>query len=98
MTVVPAQVAGVKRYRCRLAEARPRDAGRGPSARSIQSSIEWAARKPSPRWLTAPNRFPRVDKIVGPGNLYVTAAKKLVAFDCAIDMLSRPYRDCGRQR
>jgi len=32
----------------------------------------------------------RVDKIVGPGNLYVTAAKRLVAFDCAIDMLAGP--------
>jgi len=34
--------------------------------------------------------IPRVDKIVGPGNLYVTAAKKLVSFDCAIDMLAGP--------
>jgi histidinol dehydrogenase len=33
---------------------------------------------------------PRVDKIVGPGNLYVTAAKRLVAFDCSIDMLAGP--------
>jgi len=32
----------------------------------------------------------RVDKIVGPGNWYVTAAKKMVAFDCAIDMLAGP--------
>jgi len=32
----------------------------------------------------------RVDKIVGPGNLYVTAAKKLVSFDCTIDMLAGP--------
>ena len=32
----------------------------------------------------------RVDKIIGPGNLYVTAAKRLVAFDCAIDMLAGP--------
>jgi histidinol dehydrogenase len=31
-----------------------------------------------------------VTKIVGPGNLYVTAAKKLVAFDCSIDMLAGP--------
>jgi histidinol dehydrogenase len=31
-----------------------------------------------------------VDKIVGPGNLYVTSAKKLVAFDCAIDFLAGP--------
>jgi histidinol dehydrogenase len=34
--------------------------------------------------------IPRVDKIVGPGNAYVTAAKKLVAFDCAIDFLAGP--------
>ena len=34
--------------------------------------------------------IPRVDKIVGPGNWYVTAAKKMVAFDCAIDMLAGP--------
>src|SRR5205807_4312235 len=27
---------------------------------------------------------------VGPGNLYVTAAKKLVSFDCAIDFLAGP--------
>jgi len=32
----------------------------------------------------------RVDKIVGPGNLFVTAAKKLVAFDCSIDFLAGP--------
>jgi histidinol dehydrogenase len=32
----------------------------------------------------------RVDKIVGPGSLYVTAAKRMVAFDCAIDMLAGP--------
>jgi histidinol dehydrogenase len=33
---------------------------------------------------------PRADKIVGPGNLFVTAAKKLVAFDCSIDFLAGP--------
>ena len=34
--------------------------------------------------------IPPVDKIVGPGNSYVTAAKKIVSFDCAIDMLAGP--------
>lgn len=34
--------------------------------------------------------IPRVDKIVGPGNRYVTLAKRLVAFDCAIDFLAGP--------
>ena len=33
---------------------------------------------------------PRVNKIVGPGNLFVTTAKKIVAFDCAIDFLAGP--------
>lgn len=32
----------------------------------------------------------RVDKIVGPGNAYVTAAKKLVSFDVGIDSLAGP--------
>jgi histidinol dehydrogenase len=34
--------------------------------------------------------IPRVEKIVGPGNLFVTAAKKMVAFDCSIDFLAGP--------
>ncbi len=34
--------------------------------------------------------IPRVDKIVGPGNAYVTAAKKLVMGDVGIDMLAGP--------
>jgi len=32
----------------------------------------------------------RVDKIVGPGNLYVTAAKQLVSSGCGIDMPAGP--------
>ena len=34
--------------------------------------------------------IPRVDKIVGPGNRYVAAAKALVARDCAIDFHAGP--------
>jgi histidinol dehydrogenase len=34
--------------------------------------------------------IPRVDKIVGPGNRYVTAAKRLISADCAIDLLAGP--------
>lgn len=34
--------------------------------------------------------IPRVDKIVGPGNAYVTAAKKLVMGEVGIDMLAGP--------
>jgi histidinol dehydrogenase len=35
-------------------------------------------------------RVPRVDKIVGPGNRYVAAAKSLVAPDCPIDFEAGP--------
>ncbi len=34
--------------------------------------------------------IPRVDKITGPGNAYVTAAKKIVMGDVGIDMLAGP--------
>ncbi len=34
--------------------------------------------------------IPRVDKIVGPGNRYVAAAKAAVAADCAIDFYAGP--------
>jgi histidinol dehydrogenase len=34
--------------------------------------------------------IPRVEKVVGPGNRYVTAAKALVAADCGIDLLAGP--------
>ena len=34
--------------------------------------------------------FPRVEKIFGPGNKYVTAAKQLVSADCAIDLPAGP--------
>ena len=36
------------------------------------------------------NSVPKVDKIVGPGNIYVTAAKKAVYGDCGIDFLAGP--------
>jgi histidinol dehydrogenase len=35
---------------------------------------------------------PRVDKIVGPGNAYVAAAKALVSPDCAIDFFAGPAK------
>jgi histidinol dehydrogenase len=38
--------------------------------------------------------IPRVDKITGPGNAYVTAAKKLVVGDVGIDMLAGPSEVC----
>jgi len=34
--------------------------------------------------------IPKVDKVVGPGNIYVTTAKKEIFGDCGIDLLAGP--------
>jgi histidinol dehydrogenase len=89
MTVVPAQVAGVKR----IVVVSPRPARETLAAAHLAGVREFyrvggAQAIAALAYGTA--SVPRVDKIVGPGNLYVTTAKKLVAFECGIDMLAGP--------
>ena len=89
MTVIPAQVAGVKR----IVVVSPRPAPETLAAAHLLGINEFyrlggAHAVAALAYGTA--RLPRVDKIVGPGNLYVTAAKRFVAFDCSIDMLAGP--------
>jgi histidinol dehydrogenase len=89
MTVIPAQVAGVKR----IVVVSPRPA---PETLAVASflGIKEFYRIGGAQAVSAlaygTESIARVDKIVGPGNAYVTAAKKLVSFDCAIDMLAGP--------
>jgi histidinol dehydrogenase len=89
MTAIPAQVAGV----ARIAVVSPKPAPETLAAAHLLGITEFyrlggAHAVAALAFGTA--TVPRVDKIVGPGNLYVTAAKRLVAFDCAIDMLAGP--------
>jgi histidinol dehydrogenase len=89
MTAIPAQVAGVKR----IVVVSPKPAPETLAAAHLLGIAEFyrlggAHAVAALAYGTA--ILPRVDKIVGPGNLYVTAAKRLVAFDCAIDMLAGP--------
>ena len=89
MTVIPAQVAGVKR----IVAVSPKPVVETLAAAHLLGITEFyrvggAHAIAALAYGTA--TIARVDKIVGPGNLYVTAAKKLVAFDCAIDMLAGP--------
>ena len=89
MTTIPAQVAGVER----VVAVSPRPAPETLAAAHLLGITEFyrlggAHGIAALAYGTA--TLPRVDKIVGPGNLYVTAAKRLVAFDCAIDMLAGP--------
>lgn len=89
MTAIPAQVAGVSR----IVVVSPKPARETLAAAHLLGITEMyrvggAQAVAALAYGTA--LVPRVDKIVGPGNLYVTAAKRLVAFDCAIDMLAGP--------
>src|SRR5271168_175900 len=89
MTVIPAQVAGVQR----IVVVSPKPAKETLAAAALLGvtgfyRIGGAQAIAALAFGTASIR--RVDKIVGPGNWYVTAAKKMVAFDCAIDMLAGP--------
>ena len=89
MTVIPAQVAAVKRICVVSPQPRP-----GTLAAAALLGIREFYRVGGAQAIAAltygTETIPRVDKIVGPGNVYVTAAKKLVAFDCSIDFLAGP--------
>ncbi|MGA8088636.1 MAG: histidinol dehydrogenase [Terracidiphilus sp.] len=89
MTAIPAQVAGVER----IVVVSPKPAQETLAAAHLLGIREFyrvggAHAIAALAYGTA--TIARVEKIVGPGNLYVTAAKRLVAFDCAIDMLAGP--------
>jgi histidinol dehydrogenase len=89
MTVIPAQVAGVQEIRV----VSPRPAPETLATAHFLGVREFyriggAQAIAALAYRTA--TIPKVDKIVGPGNLFVTAAKKLVAFDCGIDFLAGP--------
>jgi histidinol dehydrogenase len=89
MTAIPALVAGVER----IVAVSPKPARETLAAAHLLGITEFyrlggAHAIAALAYGTA--TIARVDKIVGPGNLYVTAAKRLVAFDCAIDMLAGP--------
>lgn len=89
MTVIPAQVAGVKNIR--VVSPKP---SKEVLAAAAMLGVEEFYRVGGAHAVAAlaygTESIPQVDKIVGPGNAYVTAAKKIVSFDCAIDFLAGP--------
>ncbi|HET8826446.1 MAG TPA: histidinol dehydrogenase [Terriglobales bacterium] len=89
MTVIPAQVAGVKNIR--VVSPRPsREVLAAAGMLGVKEFYRVGGAQAIAALAYGTQTIPRVHKIVGPGNLYVTAAKKLVSFDCAIDMLAGP--------
>jgi len=99
MTAIPAQVAGVARI-C-VVSPRPQPATLAAAALlGIRDVYRCGGAQAVAALAYGTEMIQRVDKIVGPGNVFVTAAKKLVSFDCAIDMLAGPteaviYSDSG---
>jgi histidinol dehydrogenase len=89
MTAIPAQVAGVTSIVA--VSAKPAQETLAAAALlGIQEFYRIGGAQAVAALAYGTATIPRVDKIVGPGNWYVTAAKKHVAFDCAIDMLAGP--------
>src|SRR6202050_2228870 len=89
MTVIPAQIAGVPQIR--VVSPHP---GQATLAAAGFLGVEEFYRVGGAQAVAAlaygTESIPRVNKIVGPGNRYVTTAKRLVAFDCAIEFLAGP--------
>ena len=89
MTVTPAQVAGVER----IVVCSPKPAKETMAAAWLAGVTEFyrvggAQAIAAMAFGTA--TIGRVDKVVGPGNLFVTAAKVLASSECGIDMPAGP--------
>jgi len=102
MTAVPAQVAGVKE----IVVACPKPNAALLTAASILG-VKKIARMGGAQAIAAlaygTKRVPLVEKIFGPGNQFVTAAKQIVSSECAIDLPAGPteaivYADQGNAR
>jgi histidinol dehydrogenase len=93
MNAVPAQVAGVKRI---AIATPPGTLERAPEVAAVISAlgIEEVYRVGGAQAIAAlaygTETIERVDKIVGPGNVYVAAAKKLVYGAVGIDSIAGP--------
>jgi len=89
MTAVPARVAGVREVIVMCPRPEP-----AVMAAALEAGVTRMFRIGGAHAIAAlaygTARVPRVDKIVGPGNRFVAAAKACVASDCAIDFYAGP--------
>jgi histidinol dehydrogenase len=89
MTVTPAQVAGVER----IVVCSPKPVRETLAAAWLTGVTEFyrvGGAQAIAAMAYGMGMLARVNKIVGPGNLFVTAAKILVSQDCGIDMPAGP--------
>ncbi|MCP5112944.1 MAG: histidinol dehydrogenase [bacterium] len=89
MTVIPAQVAGVLNV-C-VTAPRPVDAIWGTAAMlKVSKVFQMGGAHAIAAFAYGTRTVPRADRIVGPGNIYVAAAKKLLAGEVGIDFIAGP--------
>jgi len=89
MTVVPAQVAGVRTI-C-VASPRPVTEVFGAACMlGVGNVFEMGGAQAIAAFAYGTRTVPRADRIVGPGNIYVAAAKKLLAGEVGIDFVAGP--------
>jgi len=89
MTVVPAQVAGVRRV-C-LACPRPVPEILGTARLlGVGDVFQMGGAQAIAAFAFGTRTVPKADRIVGPGNIYVAAAKKLLAGEVGIDFVAGP--------
>ncbi len=89
MSVIPAQVAGV--HEILVTSPRPAPAVLvAADLLGVRKIFRLGGVQAIAAFAYGTESVPRVDKIVGPGNRYVAAAKKLVAGECGIDFVAGP--------
>jgi histidinol dehydrogenase len=89
MTAIPALVAGVRTI-C-AATPRPVDAILGTAwMLKLPAVFHMGGAHAIAAFAYGTSTVPRADRIVGPGNIYVAAAKKLLAGDVGIDFIAGP--------
>jgi histidinol dehydrogenase len=89
MTAIPAQEAGVRNIV--IASPQPSDELLAAANKlGLRQIVRVGGAQAIAALAYGTHSVPRVDKIFGPGNRYVTAAKRLVSADCAIDLLAGP--------
>jgi len=89
MTVIPAQVAGVPNVCVACPRYVPEVFGTGRFL-GLKQIFQMGGAQAIAAFAYGTRTVPRADRIVGPGNIYVAAAKKLLAGEVGIDFVAGP--------
>jgi histidinol dehydrogenase len=89
MTVVPAQVAGVPNV-CIASPKAVLEVFGTAGILGVRNVFQMGGAQAIAAFAYGTRTVPRADRIVGPGNIYVAAAKKLLAGEVGIDFIAGP--------